>query len=65
MFLRREELDRHLEGLYFEIARIPELFPQVSGTKLHYGRVKGIIHVIVWFTFNDTQAILLGIEPDL
>ena len=60
----RRSLDQELEGLLFVIARIPEEFQQVEGTRLHVAHYTGNQPLRIWFTYNDTRIILLGIEPD-
>ena len=57
-----ETLDEKLEGLIFNIARIPELFPAMfrndEGELLHAAVYGGQPPLVVWFTF-DANAVHL------
>ncbi len=57
-----ETLDEKLEGLIFNIARIPELFPAMfrndAGELLHAAVYGGQPPLVVWFTF-DANAVHL------
>ena len=54
--LDTQTLDEKLEGLIFNVARIPELFPAVytndEGDLLHAAVYEGQPPLVVWFTFD-------------
>lgn len=56
----RQDLDARLEGLLFDIARVPELFPSNNG--LSIARYIGRPRMRIWFTYGPRKVILLGIE---
>ena len=64
-----ETLDEKLEGLIFNIARIPELFPAMytndAGELLHAAVYDGQPALVVWFTFDANTVRLRFLTRDL
>ena len=61
--LDTQTLDERLEGLIFDIARIPELFPAMftnnRGELLHAAVYAGQPPLVVWFLFDANSVRLL------
>ena len=64
-----QTLDEKLEGLIFDIARIPELFPAMftndQGELLHAAVYDGEPPLVVWFTFDANSVHLRFITRGL
>lgn len=63
--LDMQSLDEWLEGLVFDIARMPELFPAMftnnRGELLHAAVYSGEPALVVWFVFDSNSVRLLFI----
>ncbi len=60
-----KRLDDVLSGLYFSLARQPEIFPKVPGTSLSLAKTAmypDAPALRIFFTYSDTEVHLMAIE---
>jgi hypothetical protein len=61
-----KRLDEVLDGVIWTLARSPESYANIPGTKLYLAKTEsadGVTGLFIWFTFNDNQVFLESIEP--